>query len=40
MVTKEIAASIYVDDLPSGRYEKEEVIQLKELATKIFQEGG
>lgn len=40
MVTKEIAASIYVDDLLSGRYEKGEVKQLKELATKILQEVG
>ena len=39
-IVEEIAASMYVDDLISGGYKKEEVIELKETETKIFQEGG
>ena len=31
---------MYVDDLISGDYKKEEVIVLKEIANKIFQEVG
>ena len=31
---------MYVDDFISGGYKKEEVIEFKEIATKIFQEGG
>ena len=38
-IDEEIAASMYVDDLISGGYKKEEVIELKEIATKIFQGG-
>ena len=37
---EEIAASMYVDNLISGGYKKEEVIEPKQIATKIFQEGG
>ena len=36
---EEIAANMYVDDLISGGYKKEEVIELKEIATKKFREG-
>ena len=39
-IVEEIAASMYVDDLMSDGYKKEEVIELKEIVTKIFQEGG
>ena len=31
---------MYTDDLISGGYKKEEVIKIKEIATRIFQEGG
>ena len=37
---EEIPATMYVDDLISDGYKKGEVIELKEIATKIFQEGG
>ena len=36
---EEIVASMYVDDLISGGYKKEEVIGFKEIATKTFQDG-
>ena len=36
---EEIAANMYVDDLISGGYKKEEVIELKEIATKKYREG-
>ena len=39
-IVEDIAASMYVDYLVSGGYKKEEAIDLKEIATKIFQEGG
>ena len=39
-IVEKIAASMYVDDLVLGGYKKEEVTELKEIATKIFQEGG
>ena len=39
-IVEEIAASIYVDDLMSGSYRKEEVIELKEITTEIVQEAG
>ena len=37
---EKIAASMYVDDLILGGYNEEELIELKEIATKMFQEGG
>ena len=39
-IVEEVAASMYVEDLISGGCKKEEVIELKENVTKIFQEGG
>ena len=39
-IVKEIAASMYVDDLITGGFKKEEVIELKEIVTKMFQKGG
>ena len=37
---EEIPATMYVNDLISDGYKKGEVIELKEIVTKIFQEGG
>ena len=40
-IVEEIAASMYVDDLISGGYKKEEVIELKErLRPKYFKKVG
>ena len=39
-VMEEIAASMFVDNLISGCSKKEEVIELIEITTKIFREGG
>ena len=39
-IVEENTASMYVEDLISRGYKKEEVIELKEIVTKIFQEGG
>ena len=39
-IVEENTARMYVDDLISGGCKKEEVIELKEIATKIFREGG
>ena len=38
-IVEEIAANMYAGDLISGGYKKEEVIELKEIATKKFREG-
>ena len=39
-IVKEIAASMYIDDLISGGFKKEEGTELKEIVTKMFQKGG
>ena len=36
---EKIATSTYVDDLISGGYNEEELIELEEISTKMFQEG-
>ena len=38
-IVEKIATSTYVDDLISGGYNEEELIELEEIATKMFQEG-
>ena len=32
--------SMYVDDLISGGFTREEILEIKEIATQIFQAGG
>ena len=39
-IVNEIMTSMYVEDLISGGFSREEVLELKTIATQIFQAGG